>query len=190
MSAARAAGPAPANAAVRGAALIVAAIAIGALLLAQGFSDDGGLIAATPDTDDTATDDGTTEPTDPEAGIDDTDPDETVIPSTEAAPVVRPPEETRYIVLNGSSVDGAAASVSTELAALNYVGADPGDVGLSVETSQIFYVEGWQAEAEKVAADLGVGPELAAPLPAPFELPDTGDVGIIVVLGTDGVISP
>lgn len=194
MTAPRRGGP-PANAAARGGVLILVAVVIGALLLSRGFADDGGLIAAdtgddttettaaSTDGTDTTDDTAATDPTDGTDGTEGTD--------TTAAAAVRENNEIRFAVLNGSGVAGAAGSINTDLTAQNYASVAADNVpGGQAETSAIFYVEGWQAEAQKVATDLGVDPSVARPIAEiPFEY-DAGDAVLIIVLGTDGVIAP
>lgn len=194
MSAARrgASGP-PANAALRGGLLILAAVVVGVLLLSRGFDEDGGLVAAGDDgasttdttaaddddsTDTTAADDGTTDTTAADGTTD-----------TTAAATVRPAEETRFIVLNGTTTNGAASSLSSQLSALGYVPGTPGNVSGGAPTSAIYHDAAWQAEALQMATELGVGAELVVPLPPPFDV-EMGDATILVVIGTDGLIAP
>jgi hypothetical protein len=192
MTASRGNGGAPANAAIRGGLLILAAVLVGALLLSRGFSEDGGVVAAddgdtaaattvAPDTTDTTAAGGSTDVTEPADGGE--------TETTEAPPDVRPNEETKFIVLNGTTTNGAASTLSANLSALGYVPGGTGNVAGGVEASGIYYADGWQAEAAQMATELGVGVELVQPLPAPFEW-DMGDSTILVVIGTDGLITP
>lgn len=193
MSAARrgASGP-PANAALRGGLLILAAVIVGVLLLSRGFDEDGGLVAAGDDgastTDTTAADDDSTDTT----AADDETTDTTAADGTTdttAAATVRPAEETRFIVLNGTTTNGAASSLSSQLSALGYVPGTPGNVSGGAPDSGIYHDAAWQAEALRMATELGVGAELVVPLPPPFEV-EMGDATILVVIGTDGLIAP
>ncbi|QGG96464.1 LytR C-terminal domain-containing protein [Actinomarinicola tropica] len=194
MSAARRGGP-PSNAAARGGVLILVAVVIGALLLSRGFSEDGGLIAAEGDdtTETTVPTDATdtTEPVDDGTETTDTSAGEGTEDTTPTSEV-RPNNEIRFTVLNGSGVSGAAGSISTELNALNYVPVAADNVPGSgrADESAIYYVDGWQAEAQQVATDLGVDPSVARSIAEiPFEF-DPGDATILVVLGVDEVIAP
>lgn len=194
MTASRGNGGPPANAAIRGGLLILAAVLVGALLLSRGFSDDGGIVAAddgdsttettaAPDTTSETTEaGGSTDVTEPADGGDTTD-------TTEPAADVRPNEETKFIVLNGTTTNGAASALSATLGALGYVPGGTGNVSGGAEASGIYYAETWQPEAAQMATELGVGAELVQPLPAPFEW-DMGDSTILVVIGTDGLITP
>lgn len=193
MSAARrGAGSPPPNAAVRGGALILAAVLVGALLLARGFDDEGGIVAAGPD--ETATDTtvagGTTDTTAASGTTDTTATGDTT--DTTAAVEVRPNEEIRFTVLNGTTSSGAAATVGTSLSALNYVQVAATNVpgGGGAELSAVYFVDGWAAEAQKVATDLTGDPAIALPIEqAPFEF-EMGEATVLVVLGTDGIIAP
>lgn len=196
MSAARRGGP-PANAAARGGVLILVAVVIGAVLLSRGFSEDGGLVAADGDdtTETTIADEGTetTEPVDTSDTTAATDEGESEGPG-DTTPVteVRENNEIRVTVLNGSGAPGAAGAVSTNLSGLNYVPGDADNVpGGPTDESAIYFVEGWQAEAEKVATDLGVDPAAVVRPVAdmPFEY-DLGEAAVLVVLGADTVIAP
>lgn len=191
----------PANAAVRGGALILAAIVVGALLLARGFGDEGGLVAAGPDTTTTTAADGTPGTSDPNGGEDSADDgDETQGEDDEAGseggdeggaePTVRPNEQVGFVAINGTTSNGAAGRLATQLSTLNYVQVSVGNVpgGGGAETSAIYYAEGWQLEAQAMATNLGVDPAVAVPMPPPFEV-DAGDAAVVVVLGRDGVIT-
>lgn len=182
----------PANAAVRGGVLIIIAVLVGALLLSRGFSEDGGVVASADGGDEETSETTVADTTDTTAATDDTTDttaatDDTT--ETTAAAEVRPPEETVYIVLNGTTTNGAASDLSSQLSALGYVPGGTGNVSGGADTSGIYFAEGWQPEAQQMAAELGVGAELATPLPAPFEW-DMGNATILVVIGTDGLIAP
>jgi LytR cell envelope-related transcriptional attenuator len=184
----------PSNAAVRGGLLILAAVLVGALLLSRGFSEDGGVVASADgdDTTETTVADSSGETTDTTAAAT-TDTtaatDGGTTDTTAAAPTVRPNEETKFIVLNGTTTNGAANDLSGQLSALGYVPGGTGNVSGGADASGIYFVEGWQPEAENMATELGVGVELVSPLPAPFEWP-MDDSAILVVIGIDGLIAP
>jgi hypothetical protein len=190
----RGGGGPPANAAARGGVLILVAVVIGALLLARGFSDEDGLVAAGPDdgaTTDTTVAEGTTDTT-AAGGTTDTTAAGGTTDTTAAAAAPRPPEETRFTVLNGTTTGGAASAVGAQLSALNYVQVAasnvPGNAG--ADASAIYYVDGWVAEAQQMATALGVDPVVAVPIEsAPFEW-EMGDATLLVVIGRDGVIAP
>ena len=186
-------GAPPANAAVRGGLLILAAVLVGILLLGRGFSEDDGVVASADGgeetTDTTAATGGTTDTSAAETTETTAATDGETTETTAAPPAVRPNEETKYIVLNGTTTNGAANALNSQLSALGYVPGGTGNVSGGADASGIYFAEGWQPEAEKMATELGVGIELVAPLPAPFEWPMDDSV-ILVVIGVDGLIAP
>lgn len=189
----------PANAAARGALLVLVAVLVGLVLLAQGFDDDGGLVSADGggDTADTSDGDGegTTDTTAEggEAGDGTTDTtieggDGDTVTTATVLPPARPPEQTTVLVLNGSGVSGAAARVRDALLAANYNPLAPGNAPTNVDDTAIYHAEGWQAEAAGIASLLGAPLDSVQPLPAEpgFEV---GEAVVVVVLGADQVIS-
>lgn len=102
-----------------------------------------------------------------------------------ATTATRPVAEVPVYVANGTGVGGRAQEVTDELRSAGYAGAlDPGEAP-QAQTTQVFYLPDWQADAEAVATALGLGPEQVAawPDPPPFPPPFGGTV--IVQLGTD-----
>jgi len=92
------------------------------------------------------------------------------------------------VVLNGSGVDGAAGRVRDALLAANYNPLAPGNAPANVDTTSIYYIEGWQAEAAGIASLLGAPLDAVVPMPSPppFEF---GEASVVVVLGGDQVIA-
>jgi hypothetical protein len=103
--------------------------------------------------------------------------------TTTAAPVARDPAEVTVYVVNGSGVPGAAARLTETLRSENYVTTEPGNVE-TVESSRIYYVAGYEADANAVAT-------LLTPPPAVEEMPDPAPVDdlrgaqILVVMAAD-----
>lgn len=89
---------------------------------------------------------------------------------------------------NGANVGGAASSASAALEAAGYADVVSFDGGDIVEVTVIFAGEGLQAEAERLAADIGIEPTLVFPLPdAPGIDSLSVSVEIVVYLGRDVV---
>ena len=182
-----ASGRPPANAALRGALLIVVAVLIGLALMSWGFADEGGLVAG-PDPE-------TTEPTDtaePTSTTDGTEPPSTVDgETTEVLPPPRDPSEVTALVLNGSGVDGAAGRVRDQLLSLNYTPRSPETASERVPETVIYYLETWRAEALQIAADLNVTTDIVTPMPVPAPLGvELGEAtSILIILGEDGLIA-
>ncbi len=183
----------------RGVIVIVAAVAVGLLLMWRGLgetdsqavdaggteettSDDvssGDDAVADGDTDTNAADDGTA--TD---GATDTTPDST------AAPVAHAPAEVTVLVLNGTNGIKGVAGRGTEVAAgAGFATAEAKNADVD-GPSVVLYVEGYEAEALAVAAVFGPGLEgLVQPLdPADLPIDDTQESSIIVILGPDNLI--
>jgi hypothetical protein len=160
----------------RGIALVVGAVVIGLLLLRNGL-----------DTSEAVTSKGG-EPT-ADAGSDKgSDGDGGGSTTTTAATVDagRPAGEISAIVLNGTSVTGAAGKYSDALGALGYQMAEPATSapGAKTATTQVFFTPGFDKEAVTMAAALGLPATVALPMPA-TPPGDIGTANIAVVIGDD-----
>lgn len=154
----------------RGAALVVAAVLVGLFLLRNGL-DTSEVVTASKDDGAAAADD----------GGDEGDGAET----TETTVAVRTPAEVTVIVLNGTTVNGAAGKYSTALASAGYQMLEAGDAPTKVPASQVYFTEGFEAEAAAVALAIGAPATLT---PAVLPTPPPGEVGaanVVVVIGTD-----
>jgi hypothetical protein len=183
----------PANAALRGAGLIVLAVLIGVALLSWGFADEGGLI-----------DSGATPTTAPPTGVDDNG--ETAEPGTDTTldgqddttepgdvtVEARPREEVTVYVRNGSGVTGAAGRVRDRLNELNYIPRSPDNTPERVTDTAVYYLEGYRPEALRLASDLNIAEPSAViqsmPVPAP-EGTEMGTANLLIILGEDQLIS-
>lgn len=159
----------------RGIFVVAVAVVIGMILLASGLDDSAPVSVRTSDeTTDTAAssngDDGSTVET---------------VPSTEGVD----PANVPVVVANGSGVEGAAGAVTEQLSALGYnpgaavdVSPDAGETLLDT----VYYVTAptsFEAQALKVAEDLGLGPDAVMPIPTPPPA-DIGLAAVLVVLGS------
>ncbi len=106
-------------------------------------------------------------------------------PGTTAAPAVRPPGQVTVIVANASGVSGAAAKQTNTLKQAGYKTGPPGNgpKGLDLTETQVLAVPGYQAEAKKLATDLGK-PNAVKPLSNPPPVPLNG-ANILILLGSD-----
>ncbi len=178
--------------AVRGVAVIVAAVMLGFFLMARGIDDSS--VAAPGDSDTTST----TAPADDGAGstlaesttITTAPPTDTSTPGTLAPQ--RNPAEVLTLAINGTdpTQGGAAGAMRDILSANNYAVADPKNAD-GPAPSAILYVEGYESDAIAIAALLGVD---AAVVVKPFDpaaspIADTQASQVIVVVGNDGVIA-
>lgn len=164
------AAPPPQGSVVKGAILVVVALAIGFALLQDSDSGSTDLAVGAEDN-----------PID--AG--DGDEDETSSTTTSTEPP-RPPAQVKVLVANGSDVNGAAGAQTDALEALGYVTADPTNTDQKVTSTVVYYTVGFQAEAEALAQQIGVDPATAVqPLPTPAPVPDLQLSQVLVVVGPD-----
>lgn len=105
----------------------------------------------------------------------------TTAPTSAAAPV-HAPEDVTVIVLNAASVEGAAGEISELLADADYSAMTPSNTD-PFEATTVFFSEGYEGDAQAVAAI--INPEVTvAPLdPDAFDAAD--DAHVVVVLGED-----
>lgn len=164
--------------ATRGIVLVVVAALVGIVLLASGLDDSGPVTVRADDGDEAATDsDDTSDTTDTVPAADDID--------RLSIPIV---------VANGGDVEGAAGAVTELLTSLGYnpgpavdVTAEAGDIGLDT----VFYLTeptNFEAQAQIVADDLGLGPEAVLPMPVPPPA-EIGLAAVLVVLGSQGTLA-
>ncbi len=202
------------SAAARGGILIAIAVVIGLVLLAWGFDggdSDATVGPVTDPTDSTEPTDSTdpadstdttdsTDPTDSTDTTDSTDPTDstdTTDGTGDTDPVVLDdPSTVKVAVLNGTGTGGLAGQRAGILGAANYVALAGNAVGRpDITASMVYFVTGYGDEAKVVAEALGGPPsvlELAPDDPTSLEdgtAAETGSAHIIVVLGTDELLS-
>jgi hypothetical protein len=173
--------------------LIVALLAIGAGVAIAGLPDNSPAAATlAPSTIATTT---TTEVPDPTTTVAPT----TVPETTEPEPSTTDPETTDSVVeelpergdlivvaANGANVAGAALRMTTRLEELGYVDIAPLNGTDIVEFTVVYYADGFEEAAQRLAEDLDLLAEFVAPLedaPAVADLPD--DVELLVYIGRD-----
>lgn len=157
----------------RGAALVVAAVLLGLVLLRNGL-DTSEVVTSSPDngSSDGSSDSGT------DAATDSGD-------ATTTTLGVKAPFEVTVIVLNGTSVGGAAGKYSTALASAGYQMLEPGDAPTKIPATQVLFTAGFEREAAAVALAAGAP---ATVTPAAMPTPPPGEVGIanvVVIIGAD-----
>lgn len=133
--------------------------------------------ATPPDTDPPATEPAVS---DPPA----TEPPDTGAPTTEVeASVDR--DSLEVVVVNGAAVGGVARETADELIDLGYVNVRTTDGAEIVEASAVFTSPGLDAEARRLATDLGINPSLVFPVSAIPDLISPVDADLVVYLGID-----
>jgi hypothetical protein len=158
---------------MRGALLIAAAVLLGIGLLANGFRNDKVSTGSrtTPTTTRGSTLPGATGSTVPQA---------------------HDPAQVKVLILNGSGKTGVAKTAKDQLAAGNYTVLDPGNVkGANVATSIVYFVPGYDADGQTIAAKLSLPANAAQPLPNPLpaSIADAQGSNVVVIIGTDAPIA-
>ena len=161
--------------AFRGIVLVAVAVVIGLILLGSGL-DDTVSTARVDDSASSADDDGG-------SGDNGDSPDDSSVGSPLS------PSEINVIVANGAGVEGAAATISATLTELGYTPLEPTNTTVpATETplDSVYYQTSpnTQAQAEKVAEDLGVSPSAVLPYPADAAPAPIGLAQVLVVLGS------
>lgn len=171
----------------RGIAVLVVAAAIGLLLLWKaGGTDDATAVTTdarsttTVDTSDVTGDSGVDSTTATTAGGEPGS-------STTAAAGTNgtAPGEVNVIVLNGSGKTGVAKTNTVAIAAAGYMVGTPGNANARIDTTAVYFAEGFEAEATAVASVLGKPADVVTALPDPPPGPGADASDVVVVLGME-----
>jgi hypothetical protein len=154
--------------------LIGVAVILGAVLLAQGFSDGSSTATSNSNTSTTVK-------------------RNSASTTATTAPQPHDPATVKVLVLNGSGKSGIAKAGADQLKAANYTTLDPANSanGAVIATSVVYFQPGFDADAQQIAAKLGLAPTAAQPLPGPPppEVGDPKDANVVVVIGTDAPVA-
>ena len=160
---------------LRGALLIGVAVVLGAVLLAQSFQGGGSPVSAGA---------GTTTSTVKRT-------ETSTTPSTTPQP--HDPATVKVLVLNGSGKSGIAKAGADQLKAANYTTLDPKNAATSapITASVVYFTAGYEADAQQIAAKLGLAPSAVQPLPSPPPpaVGDPKDANVVVMIGTDAPVA-
>jgi hypothetical protein len=104
--------------------------------------------------------------------------------TTTTAAALRDRDQIAIVVANGTFVEGRATKVSSDLKTLGYAEAKPANAIAKAETTTVYAADGFDAEAIRLAQDLGLGGDRVKRLPAD-RLTDASPADLTVVLGTD-----
>lgn len=174
--------------AARGIAVIVGAVLLGIFLMVRGVEDNS--VAADEVTESTVS--ATTTVPGDEDVVTTVPPEVEPDPDTTLGPQ-RPPAEVLTLALNGTSPiqSGVAGQTRDRLTAAGYSSADPKNAD-TPGPSVILFTEGFESDARAIAELFAVDP---AAVVKPFDaatspISDTQSANVIVMAGSDGVISP
>jgi LytR cell envelope-related transcriptional attenuator len=98
--------------------------------------------------------------------------------TTPAAPPAR--DEIKLAVLNATDVQGAAGRAADEAKSLGYVGVSAGNAPTTTDPDTVYYRDGQEASAKRVASDLEV--DAVEALPASGSLAAAAPAGAQVIL--------
>lgn len=178
--------------AARGIAVIVGAVLLGVFLMVRGVDDT--TVAATETTEastdgDDAETTGTTTPEDVVTTL----PDEDAASTDDTLGAQSNPADVITLALNGTDPiqSGVAGATRDRLQAAGYGVADPKNAD-TAGPSVILFVEGFESDARAIAELFGVDPDAVV---KPFDaattpIADTQSAQVIVMAGSDGVITP
>ena len=105
---------------------------------------------------------------------------ETSVPQSGA----RPPAEVKVLVVNASGVQGAAGARQRTLTAAGYTSVVTGTAPRQATATSVQHIEGYEPEAQAVAAALSLSPTVVGPVSNPPLVP-LADAAVLVVVGTD-----
>lgn len=179
--------------AARGIAVIVGAVLLGLFLMVRGVDDNSVAADSTTTTvpsDDTDSGSGGTDTTVSDVvttlPADDSTTDDTLGPQ-------RNPAEVLTLALNGTDPiqSGVAGQTRDVLSAAGYAVAAPKNAD-TPGPSVILFIEGYESDAQAIAALFEVDPAaVVKPFdPATSPIADTQGASVIVMAGSDGVITP
>jgi LytR cell envelope-related transcriptional attenuator len=86
------------------------------------------------------------------------------------------------LVLNGNGVSGAAGTEASQLLALGYGHAVPGDAPTTYAQSVVLFRPGWQREAQRLAGEVGI--RAVTPLDVRLQGSERG-YQVVVILGAN-----
>jgi len=161
---------------VRGLLVLGAAVVVGILLLAS-WGDDGGTTVETGDAKASTTLDTS------DLGSTTSPPEDST--TTTAPPSDHSPSEVSVIVLNGSGQTGAAGTNSETVGAAGYTMLTPGNAPANIDSTTVYYADGYESDAIAVAQLLGKGTDAVKPLSEASLGGAEGDANVVVILGAD-----
>jgi hypothetical protein len=170
----------------RGLAVLAVAVVVGLLLLLTTGGDGGTTqVAAGGDGSPTTIDISGIDDTDADGEVTTTTPDQTTTSSSTPTDGLRDPGEVKVLVLNGGGPTGTARTTSETIGEKGYVMQPPGNASANVASTTVYYADGYQAEAEAVAAVIGKAPSVVEEKPSTALGAGADSSNVVVVLGPD-----
>lgn len=91
----------------------------------------------------------------------------------------------KVLVANGTNINGAAGTVSSQLSGKGFVTLSPVDALTTVPKSQVYAVGSNAAAAREVVSALGLGSSAIEPSSTPVPVSNTAGAAVVVVVGPD-----
>ncbi len=92
-------------------------------------------------------------------------------------------DQIRLAVLNATDVQGAAGRTADEAESLGYTGVTTGNAPTTTDPTTVYYREGQQAAADRVAADLQVGQVTALPASGALAAAAPAEAQVVLIIG-------
>ena len=184
------------NIAGKGVLLLGVFVAIGIIVLSEGFNDTTGrseslsIPAVTEEPKEQANT--TEEETVAEEETATAETESTVpvqeAPVSSSESVLHPPAEVRVLVANGTEVGGAAGAIREVLISdQGYNGLPPVNATTEEvpEFSFVYYANGYELDARNVGLIIGADSANILPIPAALPVTDLAEANILILLGSD-----
>ena len=186
------------NIAGKGVLLLGVFVAIGIIVLSEGFNDTSNtavspsVVQSSEETNE-APSTNEEETNEEAAASEETDTQESTGP-VQAEPVssgesvLHPPSEVRVLVANGTDVGGAAGAIREVLISdQGYNGLPPVNATSEEvpEFSFVYYANGYELDARNVGLIINVDSTNVIPMPAALPVADLAEANILVLLGSD-----
>ena len=188
------------NIAGKGVLLLGVFVAIGVIVLSEGFSDTSGSIDSSSVVQNTqesneeaaAVEEETTvaveEASAQQTGSEESSAPEQTEPVASSESVFHPPAEVRVLVANGTDVGGAAGAIREVLISdQGYNGLPP--VNATTEevpdSSFVYFANGYELDARNVGLIINVDSANVLPMPAALPVADLAEANVLVLLGSD-----
>jgi len=184
------------NIAGKGVLLLGVFVAIGIIVLSEGFNDttERSESLSIPEvTEESNEETNTTEEetvAEEETATEETESNVPVqeAPVSSSESVLHPPAEVRVLVANGTEVGGAAGAIREVLISdQGYNGLPPVNATTEEvpEFSFVYYANGYELDARNVGLIIGADSANILPIPAALPVTDLAEANVLVLLGSD-----